>query len=55
MKEYKVTVKGKHGSEVAVVVEGTTEEDVSVTALVVLADLGLLPEGPVDITNVERV
>ena len=55
MSEYKVTVKGKHGSEVAVVVEGTSQEDVSVEALVVLSDLGLLPEGPVDVINVRRV
>ena len=55
MSEYKVTVKGKHGSEVAVVVEGTSKDDVSVTALAVLADLGLLPEGPVEIVSVEVV
>lgn len=53
MKEYKVTVKGKHGSEVAVVVEGTSKDDVSVEALVVLADLGLLPEGSVEVVSVE--
>ena len=55
MKEYKVTVKGKHGSEVAVVVEGTSKDDVSGEALIVLVDLGLLPEWPVEIVSVERV
>ena len=55
MKEYKVTVKGKHGAGVSVAVVATSPEAAGNEALGILGDIGLLPEGPVEIVSVERV